>query len=712
MSELEKYIENLFAEFKNNTYELSLDSTREEILTITYAYYHYFSADVSKCDEVLQGIVYDDSAADGISGIYIDSESDNLDVDFIVTANCENDNFELAKELKKIKDAENTVIGYIDSKTNSRKKIKDKLSDDEFKISASRKIKIILITDYNPKSIANKRSILNAFAALKPERENMSYSIVFGYDIEHEILEVENPREYVENGILQIDSCDNMLTYGKEKSIIVNVSAKSLKAVYELYSYRGLFAQNLRYYVKNAKVDDNIVLSMQEKSENFWYYNNGIIIICDSYEVCGQDLRIKNFSIINGGQTTKLIGENDFEIDFYVQCKLVKNKYLEHEERLDFIADVAEASNTQKPIKDKDLIANKTEQRLLKKQLADAGIYCQIKRGEKVNKRLYPMPWQNTSNEELGQFLLSFVYQKPGTARSNKASICGNKERYALLYGKKYDSGFLGDLLKIKAYYKLWLNQEKKNDDGSDLYRMGLINNGMLYMTAIIGVICKMYYHPGYAQNIANSVMTEQKMEIISQHDIDHHFLNQTIDEKKKMFELFEFCYTRFYRPGYEFLKTFKEKYNNYSNFTKVNSNYSSYVFKQISFEFRNGISQLDKEFLDTIFYQASDEEIARDNILLDKYVNVIYIDLNTESKIAEEKVAEIKELLVEYRTKMYKLHRVKAYEVFKNVSADRIAKFAPQTIEELTALRCLDEAQIILYGNDIVDIVKKVVQE
>ena len=123
------------------------------------------------------------------------------------------------------------------------------------------------------------------------------------------------------------------------------------------------------------------------------------------------------------------------------------------------------ATNTQKPIKDKDLIANRIEQRLLKKQLADAGIYCQIKRGEKVNKKLYPAPWQNTTNEELGQFLLSFVYQKPGTARGSKASICGNKERYHLLFNKKYNSGFLGDLLKIKAFYKLWANHIKKTDD-------------------------------------------------------------------------------------------------------------------------------------------------------------------------------------------------------------------------------------------------------
>lgn len=159
-------------------------------------------------------------------------------------------------------------------------------------------------------------------------------------------------------------------------------------------------------------------------------------------------------------------------------------------------------------------------------------------------------------------------------------------------------------------------------------------------------------------------------------------------------------------------MKTFKEKYNNYSNFTKVNSNYSSYVFKQITYEHRNGFSDSDKVFWDRMLYSASEEDIQRDNRLLEKYVNVVYVDLNAESSVPEEKVAEIKEALVAYRTKTYKINRVKAYEVFKNVAADRIAKFAPETVEELGDLRCLDEAQLKLYGEDIIKIIKDIMQD
>ena len=228
-------------------------------------------------------------------------------------------------------------------------------------------------------------------------------------------------------------------------------------------------------------------------------------------------------------------------------------------------------------------------------------------------------------------------------------------------------------------------------------------------MTAIIGIVCKTYYRPNVINQITTSVMSEQKLEVVAQHDIDYPIFRLDLEKKEQFFTLFEYCYTKFYRPGYEFLKTFKEKYNNYSNFTRINNNYTTYVFKQIEFEYRHGIPDNDMNLLDSILYKASDEDFLRNKALLEKYVNVVYVDAASESNVPESVSAEIKERLIAYRTKTYKLNRIKAYEVFKNVSCDRIAKFAPTSLEDLKALRCLDEAQITLYGQDIIEIVSQV---
>ena len=712
MENLEKYMGNLTKEFQRASYDIGPDCSDTERLLYLYAYYHYFNADISKIPDIIEKTVYDRNATDKIAGIFIDEDSDSNDVDAVIVFYSVDDAFDFPAAFKSFKDTEAFLFSAQASKGSARQPIASILREEEFKFSPTKPLKIHIITDFIPKSVATKRSIMNALQVLKPEHESVSYLLSFGNDIEYEILEIENPKEYVDEGTVTVDRPNNFAYFGAEGSIIANISAASLKELYDLYGYRGLFAQNLRYYVKNAKVDGNIIESIQERPENFWYYNNGIIIICDDFSVDGTTITIKNFSIINGGQTTKLIGETDFSTDFFVQCKIIKNKYGDAEDRLEFIANVAEASNTQKPIKDKDLIANRLEQRLLKKQLAEAGIYCQIKRGEKVNKKLYPAAWQNTTNEELGQFILSFVYQKPGTARGSKSSICGNKERYSLLFGKKYNSDFLGDLLKIKAYYKLWATKIKKEDDGSDPYKVGLVNNGMFFITAIIGVVCKFYYHSDYISKVNASIMTEQKIEVVSQHDIDHHLFQPAENLKENLFALFEYCYQQFYRPGYEFLKSFKERYNNYSNFTKINNNYTTYVFKQIAFTYGNGIPAHDLEFLGKILFRPSANDTQRDVDLLEKYVNVVFADLDAESSVPEETVSVLKDALTDYRTKTFKLHRVKPYEVFKNLSRDRIAKFAPRTLEELRDLRCLDEAQLTLYGEEIVEVINGVLNK
>lgn len=710
MANIKKYISDLLLEFERLSYDEMKMCTKEERLLYLYTYYHYFNADSSKISDISQGDVFDENSSDRIAGIYIDRDSDYEDVDIIVVNYLEDEEFDFPGILKVFRDVEKTIFAYAENRNMCRKKIAVLLGDDDYKFTEERPLKIKLITNFNPKTAVRKRSILNALNNMQPIHDYVTYQISFGYDIEYEILEIESPKEYVDEGIITIDQADNFVSFGKESSVIVNISAKSLKSLYELYVYRGLFSQNLRYYVKSAKVDENIIESMQEHPDNFWYFNNGIILICEDYLISETSIILRKFSIINGGQTTKLIGETEFNKDFFLQCKIIKNKYLDEDERLEFISDVAEASNTQKPIKNKDLIANRIEQRLLKKQMANEGVYCQIKRGEKINKKLYPNAWQNTTNEELGQFLLSFVYQKPGTARGSKQSICGNKERYALLFGKTYNSKFLCDLLKIKAYYKLWVKKIKKTDDGYDPYKIGLINNGMYFMTAIIGVVSKIYYHPEIVENINECVLSEQKLELVSQHDIDHSIFQCFEEPKNQFFAFFEYCYKHFYGPGYELFKSIKNGQNNYSNFTKINNNYSTYIFSQIVREYRNGINGADRIFLDSIFYSASEEDIIRDRNLLEKYVNVISAEMNGSSDVPEELIIKLKDELIIYRTNICKEKHIKAYEVFRNLSCDRIAKFAPTTIAELKKLRCLDENQINRYGEDIISIVLDVI--
>ena len=123
------------------------------------------------------------------------------------------------------------------------------------------------MTNYYPKTVVSKRAITNALQAMKSEYDYVTYHIFFGFDIEHEVMEIENPKEYVDEAVVELDATNNFIQFGEEKFSYCKYFCQIFKTLYEQYGYRGLFAQNLRYYVKTAKIDGNIIASIQEQPE-------------------------------------------------------------------------------------------------------------------------------------------------------------------------------------------------------------------------------------------------------------------------------------------------------------------------------------------------------------------------------------------------------------------------------------------------------------
>lgn len=228
MANIKKYISDLLLEFERLSYDEMKMCTKEERLLYLYTYYHYFNADSSKISDISQGDVFDENSSDRIAGIYIDRDSDYEDVDIIVVNYLEDEEFDFPGILKVFRDVEKTIFAYAENRNMCRKKIAVLLGDDDYKFTEERPLKIKLITNFNPKTAVRKRSILNALNNMQPIHDYVTYQISFGYDIEYEILEIESPKEYVDEGIITIDQADNFVSFGKESSVIVNISAKSL----------------------------------------------------------------------------------------------------------------------------------------------------------------------------------------------------------------------------------------------------------------------------------------------------------------------------------------------------------------------------------------------------------------------------------------------------------------------------------------------------
>lgn len=88
-------------------------------------------------------------------------------------------------------------------------------------------------------------------------------------------------------------------------------------------------------------------------------------IICDDFEISGREVKLKNFSIVNGGQTTTLLHKSreiNREHDFYLPCKIIRTVGETEDDKNRFSLEIAKATNSQKAIKQIDLKANAPEQ--------------------------------------------------------------------------------------------------------------------------------------------------------------------------------------------------------------------------------------------------------------------------------------------------------------------------------------------------------------
>ena len=249
--------------------------------------------------------------------------------------------------------------------------------------------------------------------------------IFTGGDIEKEIKNTLEALDMVSYEKIQLDRPKNVLEYesSKNKGIMCNVLSTSIIRLYDKYAGKGLFDLNIRKYIRNKLVDSGIKDTLDKDRENFWFLNNGIIIACQDFEVDGDTIRLYDFSIVNGGQTTTLIstykGNNTKE--FYVPCKIISTK--DEKAGAVFFTKIAEATNSQKPIYARDLKSNTPEMLRLKRLLAREDVFLEIKRGVKQNKAYK----YTIRNDELAQLVLSFAYQRPGTSRSGKQKIFDNE---------------------------------------------------------------------------------------------------------------------------------------------------------------------------------------------------------------------------------------------------------------------------------------------
>lgn len=259
------------------------------------------------------------------------------------------------------------------------------------------------------------------------------------------------PDEYFIKKINYHDTIDTPV-----ETIVTSIMANSLKPIIE-EKKELILALNVRYYKGENDINSKIKAEYSKgKKSNFWILNNGINAICEDFEIDHGFLKIKNFQIVNGGQTTKTLTRivNDLPDEVQILMRLTKIKDKTKTSKISM--DIAVASNSQNAISARDLHSGDRIQNKIFSTLDAVGVFYDKKDGEwaALSKKKYRNPFGNSPmhlkihNIDLGVANLSFYLQVP------ISTVGRHKLVFSELY---YDQIFSMSENEDDQFYKLIL---------------------------------------------------------------------------------------------------------------------------------------------------------------------------------------------------------------------------------------------------------------
>lgn len=178
------------------------------------------------------------------------------------------------------------------------------------------------------------------------------------------------------------------------KAYYGHVSGLEISSWWEQYRTR-LFSKNLRGILGDTDVNQEIESTITNCPENFWYFNNGITLICKDLVknmVGGNDREFGQFtctdiSIVNGAQTVGTIGKYSEKTKENLDKVFVSIRIISLGNSNEALGElITKANNTQNRIENRDFVSLDPEQSRIRIELAIDGINYQMLRSESVER--------------------------------------------------------------------------------------------------------------------------------------------------------------------------------------------------------------------------------------------------------------------------------------------------------------------------------------
>ncbi|MER9523807.1 AIPR family protein [Mesorhizobium sp. M0292] len=272
----------------------------------------------------------------------------------------------------------------------------------------------------------DKKRVDDAFAKYR-------YVRAIGHSLE-EIVQnfVELEKPLINKDIYIVDKDYFERTDGKARALICSVDAKQIVQMISDPNdpskvYTPIFDENVRVYQNHLNPINReiIATALSEDRFFFWYLNNGLTITCSSFSYAkgsrGPLVSLQNVQIVNGGQTSNALFEANRQDSEKLDDVLVLVRIIEAKAD-DIGQKVSETTNSQTPIKSRDLRANTSVQRKIEQSMKAIGLFYERKKDQyrtiEKSKRIDSLL--------AGQAYLAYGLDMPEIAKKDRGRTFGD----------------------------------------------------------------------------------------------------------------------------------------------------------------------------------------------------------------------------------------------------------------------------------------------
>ena len=244
----------------------------------------------------------------------------------------------------------------------------------------------------------------------------------------------------------------------------VLVGRVSVQEIQRLFDDHGdnLLERNIRRYLglhtNRVNTAIHATLCDPDKSDKFYFYNNGITAVCDKFDYNALQksdymVQLRNMQVINGGQTCKTIQETlNKTLPYMVgeAASVMIRIYQLTETQRELVRDITFATNSQNPVDLRDLRSNDERQKQLELGLSELGYTYKRQREESGSGSAV------IASSIVAEAALAIWREKPHQAKFRR------KDHFGKLYADIFDSLNAAQALLAVMIFRAVENERKR----------------------------------------------------------------------------------------------------------------------------------------------------------------------------------------------------------------------------------------------------------